>query len=82
MACKVDAAQCPLLLGEPSLLLGFQCPCLGTVALSACLAPGVDDIHALGDAGLDDSGELVAVAGHAPTLRRARPAWHRRPWRT
>jgi hypothetical protein len=25
---------------------------------------------------------LVAVAGHVPTLRRPRPAWHPRPERT
>ncbi|NBP52535.1 MAG: hypothetical protein EBU70_15385 [Actinobacteria bacterium] len=74
--------QGTLLLGETPIVLCTQGPSLGTGALRPCLLPGVDDIHAPGDAGLHDAGELIAVAGHASTLRRVRPAWHPRLLRT
>jgi hypothetical protein len=74
--------QGALLLGKTPIVLSLQSPRLGTGALRPCLPPGIDDIHATGDAGLHDAGELIAVAGHASTLRRARPAWHPRLLRT
>ncbi|MEY4169644.1 MAG: hypothetical protein RLZ94_717 [Actinomycetota bacterium] len=74
--------QGALLLGKTPIVLDLQGPSLGTGALRPCLPPGIDDIHAAGDASLHDAGELIAIAGHASTLRRARPAWHPRLLRT
>ena len=71
-----------LLLRQSALVLDLQGAGLRARPLGSGLAPGIDDVHAAGDACLHDSGELVAVAGHAPTVRRPRPAWHPRPMRT
>ena len=76
------APQGTLLLGEESLLLGLQGTRLCAGALGTRLTPGVDHVHASGDAGLHHAGKLVAVAGHGSTLRRGLPAWHPRPART
>jgi hypothetical protein len=74
--------QGALLLGKTPIVLSLQGPSLGAGALRPCLPPGIHDIHATGDASLHHAGELIAVAGHASTLRRTRPAWHPRPLRT
>ena len=76
------APQGALLLSELPIMLSPQGPGLCVGALGPRLLPRVDDVHAPGNARLHDAGELVTVAGHIPTLRRPRPAWHPRPERT